>query len=106
MTAMTGRFEAVIDLDTSTVDPWGFTVSSPSWPMRPTLLFMPSDVAEALSGPVQMVSRGRLQTLTVSCDGVATVVDSSTGQSFVYELFPAIFSDGRGPAIYVGVWPD
>lgn len=74
--------------------------------MPNVLLFLVEDVAEALRGPVSLVSRGRLQTLSVSRDGVAIVVDESSLQGFTYVLWPAIFSDGEGPAVYVGVWPD
>lgn len=74
--------------------------------MPAVLLFLVSDVAAGLSEPWSLVSRGRLQTVSVDRRGVATVVDESSGESFVYELFPAVFSDGAGPPIYVGVWPD
>lgn len=46
-------------------------------------------------------------------DGVTIVADRSglltvmtRAGMWIYEVFPAVWSDGRGPAIYLAVWPD
>jgi hypothetical protein len=100
--------EVVIDAHTGIAHPWNLQVGSGGrWPLTSVVIFLVFDVAHALlHGSTEWPHRG--QTLTVTRDGFAMVVGPD-GQQFLYELFPARFSNCHHPfepKIYIGRWPD
>lgn len=97
--------ELTIDLGTSTIREWDAEIGNPhDRPLPPVLLFMAGDIHLALrQGKTTWPNR---ETLQVTQTGYATATQG--GHPYVYELFPARFSDDQPytPAIYVGRWPD
>jgi hypothetical protein len=98
--------ELTIDIDTGgTIREWNSEIGSPrDRPVSPVLLFLASDIQLALrQGTTTWPNR---EALTVTESGYATATQD--GRAYVYELFPARWSDPLPyePVVYVGRWPD
>lgn len=98
--------EVVIDAG-SFSSPWGSIGGPPGMydgelrHMDPVIAASPEDVMYALR-PGGVEFRG----VRFSADRSGLVTVTCPAGTWVYELFPAVWSDGDGPAIYLAVWPD
>lgn len=98
--------EVLIEVTDEFVSPWGPIGGPPRWRgelegMDPTFAVTPDVVAACLRPGGSEV------------DGILGIADQGGYLTLVtpvgtwkYELFPAYFSDGEGPALYLAVWPD
>jgi len=75
----------------------GRVIDDPS----PVMLVTP-DVVGASLRPGGSEFEGTISKTTR--DGVMTIMASNG--TWIYNLIPARWSDGKGPAIYLAVWPD
>ena len=97
--------EVTVHGENAEVVEWALSIGNP-WdsPLHPVMLFMTSDIHEALrDGRKVWANNGEMQ---VTRDGYAHCVVYGHGEA-VDELFPARFDERPyEPLVYVGRWPD
>lgn len=95
-----------VTIDASKFTAWGMPLGTTHDENPVATIILAEDVAAALRD--EQVEWPSLDSMTVTPAGFATVHRRRDGRTFVYELFPARYSDDRPyqPLVYVGRWPD
>jgi len=70
------------------------------------MLATPTWVRHLLSCKSKVMVRGCWQWVTTDGRRIWAHIEDLDGRTWVWELFPAYFDDGKGPQILIGRWPD